>query len=61
MSIGNWFKRLFSSAAPGDETSVDEARIDAGGGGGTWAGGYAGEEADEVAKDEVSEYDPPSE
>ena len=44
MSIGDWFKRIFSSPAPtdapadvaaetNDEMDINEARIDAGGGG----------------------------
>jgi hypothetical protein len=44
MSIGNWFKRIFSSPAPtdapadvaaetNDEIDINEARIDAGGSG----------------------------
>ena len=65
MSIGDWFKRLFSSPArtdapadvaaeTNDEIDIDEARIDAGGSG---AVGFPDPEthespADEIARDE---------
>lgn len=70
MSIGNWFKRFFSSPAStdasadvaaetGDEKTIDEARIDAGGGGPMTAD-YAGLAANEAAEGELSDQEPPS-
>jgi len=71
MSFGDWFKRLFSPArtdAPidvanetGEETTIDEARM-AAGGGGTLPDDSAGMQAAEsVAEGELSEEAPPSE
>jgi len=71
MSIGNWFKRIFSSPAgtdapadvaaeTNDEIDINEARIDAGGGSTMRGGEYAGMQADSVAEGELSEEEPPS-
>ena len=67
MSLGNWFKRLFSPTrtnAPADiandeETTIDEARI-AAGGGSMLGGNYAAMEAESVVEGELSEEEPPS-
>jgi hypothetical protein len=59
VSIGDWFRRLFS-APPGDDAgseSLDEQRIESGGGGAIR--GLAGIEADEVAEGEVASEEPP--
>ncbi|HLX31664.1 MAG TPA: hypothetical protein VKR79_02725 [Gaiellaceae bacterium] len=53
MSIGDWFKRIFSSSGgtsrEGTE-SIDEVRIDAGGGADRLGADYAGLEAEEAAE-----------
>jgi hypothetical protein len=56
MTISDWFKKLFSS-----RSSIDEARIDAGGGGTVPTTEDAGIEAEQLSEDELSDYDAPSE
>ena len=70
MSFGDWFKRLFSPSrtdAPidvanetNDETTIDEARMAAGGGANMVAGDAAGFQADSVVEGERSDEEPPS-
>jgi len=67
MSIGKWFKRFFSSTQPGDETSSNEVGTAGGsryltppGFAGAREVDYAGAEAEEVLKGELSDEEPPS-
>ena len=71
MSIGDWLKRIFSSPArsdapldvaneTGEEKTIDEQRIGAGGGNALATGDYGGLEASEAVESELSEYEPPS-
>ncbi len=72
MGLGDWFKRLFSAPArtdapldvaneTDDEKTIDEERIEAGGGAASASADYSGLEAGEAAEGELSEYEPPAE